>query len=86
MSLPDGVDPFEDIHNWLCDCGMRGRLADSAWRWNGTCWEHHHGYPAGHMPTRRVPFDRPCEGCDEYLEKPGACEHCTRNIEGIIGC
>ena len=30
-------------------CGEHPTLADSRWRWNGEFWEHHHGYPVGHV-------------------------------------
>lgn len=36
---------------WRCpECKERPDALSSRWRWNGVCWEHHHGYPVGHIP------------------------------------
>lgn len=52
-----GPDPFLSAHRWRCsECGERADPCGggdpreaSRWRWNGTTWEHFHGYPTGHV-------------------------------------
>lgn len=40
--------------DWKCVCGAwLDKSAD--WRWNGRAWEHHHGYPIGHVEAQMVP-------------------------------
>ena len=35
---------------WRCpECGDAANALDPLWRWNGKAWEHHHGYPIGHI-------------------------------------
>jgi hypothetical protein len=34
---------------WRCSCGEFMVANSPAWRWNGFAWEHHHGYPIGHV-------------------------------------
>lgn len=46
--LDEGHDPT-DWRQWECECGAKG---DANCRWNGVCYEHHHGYPLGHVPMR----------------------------------
>lgn len=47
MSAPD-IDGV-----WRCsECGEMADALDSAWRWTGLGWEHHHGYPVGHCEAR----------------------------------
>ena len=44
----------EDARHWACiECGEKADPNSSKWRWSGDCWEHHHGYPIGHVPARR---------------------------------
>lgn len=40
-----------DFNNWKCECGA---IADNNCRWNGFQYEHHHGYPVGHVPMKNI--------------------------------
>lgn len=52
-------DEFIDLHPWLfsCpDCGERPTRdaiygSNGRWRFDGERWQHHHGYPIGHVRT-----------------------------------
>lgn len=54
--LAGGLDnPMVFADEWLCECGQRANPVGADWRWNGRTWEHHHGYPIGHVATERKP-------------------------------
>ena len=45
-----------DAPNWVClECGESPDQASGRWRWAGELWEHHHGYPVGHVAAERRP-------------------------------
>lgn len=37
---------------WRCECGAAVNPVDGAWRFDGAHWQHHHGYPIGHVYAR----------------------------------
>lgn len=48
------------LENWECAEGCEFRIAGDGKgcaspdaRWNGAAWEHHHGYPIGHVAMRK---------------------------------
>ena len=43
-------DP-EVEEDWVCECGAK---LDNLCRWNGKVWEHHHGYPIGHVAMKNT--------------------------------
>src|SRR3990167_1917554 len=57
------------VSDWLCDCGQRGNAASPDWRWNGRTWEHHHGYPIGHVATERKPPDDKLTRSEEHTSE-----------------
>lgn len=49
------MDTQEDwLHpeRWVCECGKVGD-GSGDFRWAGGWFEHHHGYPVGHVPMKR---------------------------------
>lgn len=50
---------------WRCEqCGEAHNPVDSSWRFNGRDWEHHHGYPIGHVSSRRFGCEKCCPAED----------------------
>ena len=47
------LEVVAESKRWVCECGMRCDLMNGDWRWNGSAWEHHHGYPVGHVRAQR---------------------------------
>lgn len=57
--VPLGAHFFAAAADWLCECGERASTGSARWRWNGFSWEHHHGYPMGHVEARHSPVAAP---------------------------
>lgn len=43
-----------ETNGWQCECGATPQPSDASWRWSGSSWQHHHGYPIGHVDAKRV--------------------------------
>jgi len=40
---------FANAIKWRCECGGSCDPSAAEWRWTGEVWQHHHGYPMGHV-------------------------------------
>ncbi len=61
MEDPKKVDIFttEELDKWACgSCGQTPDPLSDRWRWAGDHWQHHHGYPAGHIPAELIKSQR----------------------------
>lgn len=46
---------LSNAHLWSCpECHQYCQPGSPQWRWNGQNWEHHHGYPVGHITAIRL--------------------------------
>lgn len=71
-----------DGKEWECECGLKlqdgdARCVQPDMRWNGQAWEHHHGYPIGHVTMRdRISFreelERRIKAGPQAAERPGS--------------
>ena len=91
----------EDIYNhknWFClKCGERCNPSSAQWRNAGTAWQHHHGYPIGHVdaefrytehcPMKEIPErwgDPPKINTADIRELPGGYGHGSSTLAGWI--
>ena len=51
---PELKKHFAEAKGWKCECGEVCNPGSGHWRWNGNEWEHHHGYPIGHVVAKRM--------------------------------
>jgi len=49
------MHPRENPDNWVCECGERCQRNSAEWRWSGNSFQHHHGYPIGHVEATLKP-------------------------------
>ena len=50
---------FNEAIQWRCECGEIASPLSGEWRFNGSGWEHYHGYPIGHVLAHREPDNQP---------------------------
>ena len=78
------ADPFsvEEMSEWICGargCYERPSIASGKWRWAADHWQHHHDYPAGHIPAMK------CE-CSSRVRMVGdGCKSCNPDFERSLG-
>ncbi len=58
------------LEEWECECGTKLNEAGADFRFNGRAWEHHHGYPLGHVEMRKELTFR--EALEQRIKK-GSC-------------
>lgn len=56
-------------HPNKCQCGAKFLPSDPTWRFNGRAWEHHHGYPIGHVEVELAPVQSTDEAKLNKTEK-----------------